>query len=100
MNGSDNLYASVFVPNEKGKKFKILNLTISQALINGMGDVDRKLQNSMLKIFPLVIATSFSIKNDERIKYQYLISQILMKVANENGIDGIAYLSMKASCIL
>lgn len=99
-NGSDNLYASVFVPNEKGKKFKILNLTISQALINGMGDVDRKLQNSMLKIFPLVIATSFSIKNDERIKYQYLISQILMKVANENGIDGIAYLSMKASCIL
>lgn len=94
-NGSDNLYASVFVPNGKGKKFKILNLTISQALINGIGNVDRKLQNSMLKIFPLVIATSFSIKNEERIKYQYLISQILMNVANENGIDGIAYLSMK-----
>ena len=98
----DELYATVFMPNDKGKKMKILNLTISQALINGIYNrgIDKeghrsKLQNAMLKIFPLVIATSFSVKNQEAIKYQYLLSQILMKVANKNGVDGIAYLSMK-----
>lgn len=98
----DDLYASVFIPNDKGKKMKILNLTISQALINGIYNrgIDEetnrcKLQNAMLKIFPLVIATSFSVKTQEEIKYHYLLSQTLMKVANKSGIDGIAYLSMK-----
>lgn len=102
-NGTDELYASVFIPNSNGKKLKILNLTISQALINGIYDrnldcnniIKSKLQNAMLKIFPLVIATSFSVKNDEKVKYQYLLSQALMREANKNGIDGIAYLSMK-----
>lgn len=98
----EDLYTSVFIPNSKGKKYKILNLTISEALINGIynrgaGYNKRKqqLQISMLKIFPLIIATSFSIETDEKIKYQYLLSQSLMRVANECGIDGIAYLSMK-----
>ena len=105
-NGSDELYASVFIPNSQGKKLKILNLTISQALINGIYERIRddnndngrtlcKLQNAMLKIFPLVIATSFSVESEEEMKYQYLLSQALMRVANRNGIDGIAYLSMK-----
>jgi hypothetical protein len=102
-NGDDELYASVFIPNDQGKKLKILNLTISQALINGVFNRSRdvkdrkrcKLQTAMLKIFPLVIATSFSVEGNEKIKYQYLLSQALMRVANRNGIDGIAYLSMK-----
>ena len=99
----EELYASVFIPNEKGKTLKILNLTISEALINGIyhgyGDYNnarrRKLQISMLKVFPLVIATSFSVLTEENIKYQYLLSQALMRVASKNGIDGIAYFSMK-----
>ena len=81
-------------------------MTISQALINGIYERIRddnndngrtlcKLQNAMLKIFPLVIATSFSVESEEEMKYQYLLSQALMRVANRNGIDGIAYLSMK-----
>lgn len=102
-NGSDELYASVFIPESKGKKLKILNLTVSQALINGIygrerdGDdkVRRRIQNAMLKIFPLVIATSFSVESEEKIKYHYLLSQTLMKVVAKKGIDGIAYLSMK-----
>lgn len=101
-NGTDKLYASVFVPNSIGKKLKILNLTISQALINGVYNniycnhtIRRKIQNAMLKIFPLVIATSFSVNSDEKVKYQYLLSQALMREANKNGIDGISYLSMK-----
>lgn len=100
----ENLYASVFIPNEKGKTLKILNLTTSQALINGIfdrgcDDDDRReaLQISMLKIFPLVIATSFSVSTEESIKYQYLIPQALMRVASKKGIDGIAYFSMKGN---
>ncbi|WP_304087110.1 hypothetical protein [Peptostreptococcus stomatis] len=96
------LYGSVFIPNDKGKRLKILNLTISEALINGIynkhsdfNDKRRKLQNTMLKIYPLVIATSFYVKEKEVIKYHYLLSQTLMKVANSMGIDGVAYLSMK-----
>lgn len=102
-----DLYASVFVPNSRGKKLRILNLTVSQALINGFYDKERdkrdkcylkrhELQNAMLKIFPLVMAISFSINNhDDDKKYHYLLSQLLMEIVPEFGIDGIAYLSMK-----
>lgn len=104
-NGDDELYASVFIPNSQGKKLRVLNLTISQALINGIYNRSRdgndsargKLQNAMLKIFPLVIATSFTVKNEEEMKYQYLLSQTLMRVANNKRIDGIAYLSMQGT---
>lgn len=103
---SQDLYAAVFIPNKKGKKLKILNLTTSAALINGITnywDVYKKnerlikLQTSLLKIFPIVIATSFSVEKEEaeEEKYQYLISQALMRVAKQDGIDGIAYFSMK-----
>lgn len=102
---NEEMYAASFIPNEQGKKLRILNLTISQALINGIyhrridnskNKEREKLQIMMLKIFPLVIATSFRVREKNReIKYEYLISQALMKVVNEIGIDGIAYLSMK-----
>ena len=103
---NEDMYASAFIPNEEGKKLKVLNLTISQALINGIynrgveddSTIRRELQISMIKIFPLVIATSFSITQDKRDKkYEYLISQMLMEIINEFGIDGIAYLSMQGS---
>lgn len=103
---SEELYASVFIPNEQGKHLKVLNLTISQALINGIcnrvadscDNRRNQLQLSMLKIFPLVIATSFTLKNEVNdCKYNYLLSQSLMRVANKHGIDGIAYFSMKGS---
>lgn len=92
----EDLYVSAFVPNDQGKKLKILNLVISQALINGMGSRDNggELQLSMLKVFPLVIATSFDV-SEKGDKDQYLLSQLLMNTANQNGIDGIAYLSAK-----
>ena len=97
---SEDLYGSVFVPNEKGKTLKILNLTLSQYLIDGIQhadsheDIGIKLQSSMLKLYPLVLAMSFAIDESGRnIKYEYLISQCLMKVMHEVGIDGIAYLS-------
>ncbi len=100
----EDMFVSAFKPNALGKSVKILNMTISEALINGIynrgingNDAERrKLQNSMLRIFPLVIATSFSVMSiDRECKYEYLISQCLMKVINKIGIDGIAYLSMQ-----
>lgn len=107
-NGEDNMYLSSFKFNEKGEKLKILNLAVTQALINGMiptrGDNTyiTKLHNAMIRVFPLVIATMFTIKTsdgdrkkkyNEMIKYEYLLSQVLMNVLQKVGIDGVAYLS-------
>lgn len=99
---NEKFYASAFVPNEKGKKLKILNMVISEPLINGIYNknieqqdlIKRNLQNSMLRLFPLVIATSFRINDKQRSeKYEYIVSQLLMRVINKLGIDGIAYFS-------
>lgn len=107
-NEKDNLYLSSFKFNEKGKRLKILNLVVLQALMNGMASrVDNNLtakniHNAMILVFPLVIATMFTIKTfnkdredkyHETIKYEYLLSQILMNVLQKEGIDGVAYLS-------
>lgn len=100
----EDLYISSFIPTEEGKKLRILNLAVSQALINGIYNksqenksVNHSLQNSMLKIFPLIIATSYTIRDNQRRKrkqkYEYLLSQLLMQIINDLEIDGIAYLS-------
>lgn len=93
---AEDFYVSGCHFNEKGKKLKILNLCVSQALINGAGNFrkDNNIHKKMLKIFPLIIATSVTIGEKDRcIKYEYLLSQRLMHVINQKGIDGIAYLS-------
>lgn len=92
-NGNQDLYVSCFKPNAKGKKLKILNLVISQYLIDGMRK-KRDIQNKLLKVFPLVIVTSFSIKkNVKDVRHDYLISQRLIKILRNFEIDGVAYLS-------
>jgi len=111
-NKRDNLYLSSFKFNESGKRLKILNLVVLQALMNGMIPRDennmeeKKIHNAMIRVFPLVIATMFSIKtsDDERakkynetIKYEYLLSQVLMNVLQKEGIDGVAYLSRQGN---
>lgn len=106
-NGKDHLYLSSFKFNEKGKKLKILNLVVLQALLNGMisrpGDncKHKELHNAMIRVFPLVIATMFTVQttdkerenNGEEFKAEYLLSQILMNAIQKVGIDGVAYLS-------
>lgn len=107
-NEKDNLYLSSVKFNEKGKKLKILNLVVMQGLMNGLIPRDKKdswqkdLHNAMIRVFPLVIATMFTIKTcddkrknlyGETTKYEYLLSQILMNVLKKEGIDGVAYLS-------
>lgn len=107
-NKKDNLYLSSYKFNEKGKRLKILNLVVLQALMNGMipkdkNDLFRKdMHNAMVRLFPFVIATMFTIKTPDGVrrkkykettKYEYLLSQILMNVLHKAGIDGVAYLS-------
>lgn len=100
-NGIDDLYASIFTPNSRGKKLRVLNLVISPALIGGIyvykdnPETRHKLQNAMLKIFPLVLATSFTVEEETEEKDHYIISQLLMRAAHKCNIDGIAYLSMQ-----
>lgn len=92
---------------ELPKDLKILNLVIDHELINNQvrnimnfngdkKDDNIKLLESMIEIFPLVYATSFSIKNRERnFKSEYIISQLIMQCLSELEIDGIAYASKK-----
>ena len=102
--GKKNLYMASYKFNEKGKKLKILNLVVTVALINGMipreedNSECRELYNEMIKVFPLALATMFTIhtsddERKEKCKYEYLLSQIIMDVISEAGIDGVAYLS-------
>ena len=89
------------------KNLKILNLVIDHRLVNNQLKVSKeineekkddniKLLESMLEIFPLVYATSFTIKNKERrFKSEYIVSQLIMQCLSELKINGIAYASKK-----
>lgn len=89
-------------------KLKILNLVISEGLINGhLTHINMKktenrennieLLSTMLEIFPLICATSYSIKEGNRkFRSEYIISQLIMQCLNELGIDGVSYISKKA----
>lgn len=101
---NQKFYLSSFKPLDVANKLKILNLVISTPLINGMNkiinnNIENKdkiveLQNSMIKIFPFVVATSFSVsKPNDNNRYEYMLSQLLTDVVSELGIDGIAYAS-------
>lgn len=90
--------------NESGRGLKILNLVISEPLINGIfnremdseDSIRKKLQLKMIKIFPIVIATSFSVLEQGRnFKSEYIMSQLIMHCLKDIEIDGIAYLSKK-----
>lgn len=99
----ENFYLSGFRASKEGKKLKILNLVVSEALINGVWQkyeqniVLQKLQNSMIKLLPLVLATSFIVTDDTRTgeKYEYIIPHLLMQALSKLNIDGVAYLSKR-----
>ena len=110
-NGEDKLYLASFKFNEKGNKLKILNLVVTQSLLNATipgpegTPYYRELHNAMIRVFPLAIATMFTIKTSDEVrkknygeknKYEYLLSQVLMNVLQKVGIDGVAYLSRQS----
>lgn len=101
----ETVYISGFRPNDEGEKLRIINLAISEGLINGMYtkmqdeyfSPEHDLQNEMMKIFPLVIATSFTIRDNSksREKVEYIISHLIMEVLKSCNVDGVAYLSKR-----
>lgn len=103
----DTVFISGFRPNKKGEKLKILNLAISEYLIDGIyqkeldkcDSMEHHLQNEMIRIFPLVMASSFLVKDDKlnRKKVEYIIPHLIMNSLHACGFDGIAYLSKRAN---
>lgn len=80
---------------------RVLNLCIRWKFIEGMIKLantkeEREVIFDFYEIYPLVIATSYHIREiNRKFKSEYIISQIVMQVCNELKIDGIAYLSKR-----
>lgn len=100
----NNFYVSSYKFNNEGKKLKILNLAISEGIINGVfnrgmdkeDSMNKAMQLDFLKIWPLVCATSFNVKNgQDGFRSEYMISQLIMQLLKEWSIDGVAYISKK-----
>ena len=84
------------------KELKILNLCQQQLFIDGSAsciNTKQELKNlyDFLEIFPLVIATSYRVlnNNNRSFKSEYIIPQLIMQVARKLEIDGVAYLSKR-----
>lgn len=92
------IYISAFKINNK---LKVFNLVISEELINGLTrnpPIEKELKDDLYKIYPLVLATSFKVErnrdeNETETRYEYLLSQSIMRVIKSLSIDGVAYLS-------
>lgn len=97
--------ASAIRFNDEGKKLQILNLVVTPKIIIDMNDVrnDEKITKakidilvSMLRIYPLVIATSLRVKKaNGKFRSDYIVSQLIMMNLWKLGLDGIAYISKR-----
>lgn len=99
----ENIYFSSYKINPEKK---VLNLSITQQLINGLIMVNHILDTQevqdILEFFPLIIATSFKVVPKEEhlnqtrfFKSDYIVSQLVMQCLKPLKIDGIAYVSKK-----
>ncbi|OCS91658.1 hypothetical protein [Caryophanon latum] len=92
--------SSFNIPN-----IKVLNLALTQHLINGHSNVldtedpsspEVKKLFHMIELWPLVCATSFRIKEANRIfKSEYIVSNLIMQNIVKLDVDGVAYISKK-----
>lgn len=84
---------------------KILNLALTQQLINGHSnqletidpnDSDVQKLFHMIELWPLVCSTSYRIKEENRVfKSEYIISNLIMQNLTDFQIEGVAYISKK-----
>ena len=90
---------------ESGKKLQILNLTANPYLLLGVNNIsgnEDEIENNvslvraLLRIYPLVIATSIRNKSPRgKFRSDYIISHLIMMSIKDLGIDGVAYLSKR-----
>ncbi|ARV91167.1 hypothetical protein BK744_21695 [Bacillus thuringiensis serovar zhaodongensis] len=87
--------SSYKVPGET----KVLNLAITQHLINGLAafnDDWLKDALSLIELFPLIIATSYKVRDNNRsFKSEYIISQLVMQCLPLLDTEGVAYISKR-----
>ena len=96
-----NFYVSAFVPNERGERLRILNLVITEEMINGFYNVQidgnnirrKELQDKMISFWPLVMATSYKHVDMCEDKVEYIMPELVMRSLKKFEIDGVAYLS-------
>ncbi|SME38928.1 hypothetical protein BACERE00185_04528 [Bacillus mobilis] len=77
---------------------RILNLTGSQRLITGLSTFSAfyNEMKSLIELFPLIIATSFKVKESSRsFKSEYIISQLVMQCLSDLDVEGVAYTSKR-----
>ncbi|PIC63051.1 hypothetical protein CSV79_13770 [Sporosarcina sp. P13] len=83
---------------EVNPNINVLNLAISQMLINGLSNLEEMEPDvsSLIEFFPLVIATSYKVAEENRGFYsEYIISQLVMQCLTELDIDGVFYISKR-----
>lgn len=90
---------------ESGKKLQILNLTATPYLLLGVNNIvgnvheiekNISLVRALLRIYPLVIATSIRNKKPRgKFRTDYIVSHLIMMSIKDLGIDGVAYLSKR-----
>ena len=77
---------------------KIFNLAISIRDLHALNNFKDNRVHCWLKLYMLVIATSYRIKEEGRIfKSEYIISQSIMMACRKNGFDGVAYYSKRVN---
>ena len=73
---------------------QIFNLAISLRDFRCLNELEEERVHCWLKLYLLTIATSYVVKEDNRVfKSEYIISQSLMMACKKMGYDGIAYYS-------
>ncbi|GGI98422.1 RES domain-containing protein [Paenibacillus hunanensis] len=83
---------------------KILDLTFGWSLVKIVIEEYESLENpedlihALLKIWPLICATSYKVEEENRsFKSEYIISQLITSSLSKIGIDGIAYISKQSA---
>lgn len=77
---------------------KILNLVINARDFGDLIDFDEERVRCWLKLFMLMIATSYRIDEADRtFKSEYIVSQAIMMACKKLGLDGVAYYSRRVT---
>ena len=77
---------------------KIFNLAVSIRDFHALNDLEENRVHSWLKLYMLTIATSYRIKEEDRIfKSEYIVSQAIMMACKRLNYDGVAYYSKRVN---
>ena len=77
---------------------KVFNLAVMTRAWYNLNQLEEEAVHCWLKLLILMVATSYTVKEKERVfKSEYIISQSIMLACKELGYDGIAYFSKRVS---